>query len=392
MTDFQKGVVNLIKSALCSTKEDLPAGFDFSEAYALGKSHQILPLLYYGAVNSGIKLDSQMKALLENATMQNVLVNQKQMYLVKVVFAAFEKNEISYMPLKGTLLKGVYPKPEMRPMSDADILIKEEEYDKISSVLQGLGFKEKYESNHELVWKKSVLTLELHKSLIPTYHKDYYNYFGNGWKLAKERIDNFGYKMKYEDALIYNFTHMAKHYRAGGIGIRHIIDVYMCFPKESQLDYNYVKAELKNLKLWEFFCNVLDTVKVWFGEKESNEKTDFITDYIFSSGSYGTAERQNIGEALKSAKNIGSSEKVMSKRRISLVFPSYKAMCLRNPVLKKCPPLLPVMWVVRWFELLIFGRDTIKRQTRNLKKVTAENIDSFEDSLKFVGLEFNFEE
>lgn len=392
MTDFQKDFVGLISSALNGTAVEVSDSFDWDKALKYARKHQITPLVYYGIVNSKITVDSEIKAKFENATMQNIVLNQNQMYFLKVLFATFEKEGISYMPLKGTLLKKVYPKPEMRAMSDADILIKEDEYSKIRPVMQKLGYTEMYESDHELVWKKGVLTVELHKTIIPSYHKDYFNYFGNGWKLASEKIGEYGFKMKHEDELIYNFTHLAKHYRAGGIGIKHMTDVYVCFPKDKKLDYDYIEAELRSLKLWEFFSNVLDTVKVWFGTKEATEKTDFITDYIFASGAYGTSENQNIGEALKTAKNVGGSENVMKNRGLNLIFPSYKAMCKRNPIVKKCPLLLPVMWVVRWFEVLIFKRYKLDNEMKNLKNMTKENIDTFEKSLEYVGLNFNFEE
>lgn len=392
MTDFQKDFIGLINSALNGTVAEVSDDFDWNHAYNCAKSHQITPLLYYGITNSKLTIPAEIKSKFENATMQNIVLNQNQMYFLKVLFATFEKEDISYMPLKGTLLKKVYPKPEMRAMSDADILIKEDEYSKIRPVMEALGYTERYESDHELVWKKGVLTVELHKSIIPTYHKDYFNYFGNGWKLASEKIGKFGYKMKHEDELIYNFTHLAKHYRAGGIGIKHITDVYVCFPKDKKLDYDYIESELRALKLWDFFSNILDTVKVWFGTKEATEKTDFITDYIFSSGAYGTSENQNIGEALKTAQNVGGSKNVMKSRRLSLIFPPYKTMCKRNPIVKKYPLLLPVMWVVRWFEVLIFKRNKIDKVMKNLNEMTRENIDTFEKSLEYVGLTFNFEE
>lgn len=392
MTDFQKGVIALIKSALLGTKEVLPSDFDWQTAMAIGKKHQITPILYYGAINSKIALSGETKAFFENYTMQNIVVNQNQMYLLKVLFAAFEKEGISYMPLKGTVLKKVYPKPEMRTMSDADVLVKEDEYPKIKPVLQRLGYTEKCESDHEYIWKKGVLTLELHKSIMPTYYKDYYKYFGNGWKLANEKLDNYGYKMRPEDELIYNFTHLSKHYRGGGIGIKHVTDVFVCFPMDKSLDTAYIETELKNLHLWEFFTNISDTVKVWFEGKEPTEKTDYITDYIFSSGSYGTAETRNIGEAVTFSKIAGGAEKFHTYKKIHLVFPSYKDMCLRNPIVKKCPLLLPVMWVWRWFELAFFKRDRVKRRNNKLQQITVEKINSFEDSLKYVGLEYNFEE
>lgn len=39
---------------------------------------------------------------------------------------AFDAGGIDYMPLKGSILKDLYPRHEMRMMGDADILIRME--------------------------------------------------------------------------------------------------------------------------------------------------------------------------------------------------------------------------------------------------------------------------
>ena len=394
MTDFQKSVILLIKSALNNTNENIPENLIWKDVIETGNRHQIIPLLYYGAVNSKIQIAQEDKALLENAAFRYLFRDQNQQYQTDTVFKAFEKNEIDYMPLKGTVLKYYYPKTEMRPMSDADILIKPEQYDRIRTVMSGLGFEEKYESDHELVWKKKdIILFELHKRIIPSYNKDYYTYYGDGWRLAK-KDDNFGhrYHMSAEDELIYNFTHMAKHYRDGGIGIRHIIDIYVCQAKTVNSDEIYIKNELKKLKLWDFYVNVDKTIKVWFENDTPNEKTDFITDYIFTSGSYGTKERKILSAAVKDSKSTKNTSQVRHKKLFSLIFMPYKSMCVKYHFLSKYPFLLPVMWVVRWISAIFLKKDNVRQQIDNLNTISSENIDDYQQALNYVGLDFNFKE
>ena len=47
------------------------------------------------------------------------------------VMAHFEKEGIDYVPLKGWIIKNLYPKPDMRSMCDVDILIRDEDKKKI---------------------------------------------------------------------------------------------------------------------------------------------------------------------------------------------------------------------------------------------------------------------
>ena len=199
---------------------------------------------------------------------------------------AFEENGIDHMPLKGTLLKPLYPKSELRCMSDADILIKPEQYEAIRSIMLKLGYTEGLESDHEYIWKKeNFFTAELHKRLIPSYNKDYYEYYGDGWQLGKI-VNGYCYAMTDEDQLIYLFTHFAKHYRDSGIGIRHLIDLEIYLKKKPELDFAYIDRELQKLQLDVFYGNVLKTLKAWFEGGDEDEVTDFVTERIFGSGSY----------------------------------------------------------------------------------------------------------
>ncbi len=395
MVDFQRGIIALVKSAIDNTQAALTEDFSWKRAIAFGKAHQILPMLYCGCNNSRVEVPTEIASYLKMAFLKSAAVEQRQNYYIEKMFDSFRQNNIDFMPLKGTMLRKLYPEAGMRMMSDCDVLIKLPQYEKIREIMLEIGFEEKYESNHELVWEvPDHLTVELHKFVIPSYNEDYFRYFGDGWRLAKEKVDDSSqYQMTKEDALIYNFTHMAKHYRDGGIGIRHIVDIYVYMKNHQNLDFAYIDGELKKLKLFDFFYNVLHTIDVWFRGKQADEMSDCITDYIFSSGSYGTAKNKNLSSAAKEAKTVGSAKFIRLKRVINLLFLPYKYMCEKYPVVKKIPVLLPFMWVVRWVEIALKGKKYIATQTNaTLNGLNADNIETFGQSLHFVGLDFDFKE
>lgn len=392
MDSNKSSIIKLIYSALTGEKQQLPEDFSLSEAVAVAKKHGITVMLYYGALNCGVSQTEPLMQELFMYTCKNIAVSEQQMHSVAEIFAAFDKAEIDYMPLKGTLLKKMYPKTEMRSMGDADILVKTAQYEKIKPVMSRLGFSEILESDHELIWnKKGALHLELHKRLIPSYNKDYYAYFGDGWRLAKVK-NGTRYEMTDEDQMIYLFTHYAKHYRDAGIGIRHIVDLWVYRKNRPDLDEEYIKTELEALQLYDFYVNTVKTLSVWFEGGEPDSKTDFITHIIFNSGIYGTKEAHILSEAVKISKTQGSSDKVRAKKLQNLIFLPYPYMCEKYPFLKKVPFLLPVMWIVRIFTAILFKRDSIKRNQENLEKMTVQSIDSYQQSLNFVGLDFNFKE
>lgn len=388
MDSKQRGVIDIVYSALTGEKISLPEDFDFLKGVKIARRHKIEVMFYYGALNCGFGQDEPLMQELFTLVCGNIAANEQQIYSVKEIFSAFDEQEIDYLPLKGVLLKNIYPKPEMRSMGDADILIKTQQYNKIRPIMVKLGYKKVTESDHEFIWKKNNINIELHKMLIPSYNKDYYSYFGDGWSLAKLK-NGTSYSMTDEDQLIYLFTHFAKHYRDAGIGIKHMTDLWVYRKSKPALDEKYIKKELTALQLYSFYVNIINTLAVWFDGRENDEKTDFITDVIFNSGVYGTRDKHAISEAVKISK---STDKVKTRKFFKLIFPSFQVMRIKYPCLKKAPFLLPIMWIHRILMTILFKGDRIEAQARAIDQMSAENINNYQQSLSFVGLDFNFKE
>ena len=388
MDSKQRGVIDIVYSALTGEKISLPEDFDFLKGVKIARRHKIEVMFYYGALNCGFGQDEPLMQELFTLVCGNIAANEQQIYSVKEIFSAFDEQEIDYLPLKGVLLKNIYPKPEMRSMGDADILIKTQQYNKIRPIMVKLGYKKVTESDHEFIWKKNNINIELHIMLIPSYNKDYYSYFGDGWSLAKLK-NGTSYSMTDEDQLFYLFTHFAKHYRDAGIGIKHMTDLWVYRKSKPALDEKYIIKELTALQLYSFYFNIINTLAVWFDGRENDEKTDFITDVIFNSGVYGTRDKHAISEAVKISK---STDKDKPRKFFKLIFPSFQVMGIKYPCLKKAPFLLPIMWIHRILMTILFKGDRIEAQARAIDQMSAENINNYQQSLSFVGLDFNFKE
>lgn len=389
---LHQGILTLVRNAINGEKNTVSPEFDWTKAVKTAQKHQIINMVYYGALAAEVKEDAIMQYLFTTSCIF-LSKSEQQMFEIKRICEAFNQNGIEYMLLKGTKLKKLYPKSDMRVMGDADILIRPEQYDLIKPIVSGFGFTQKVESDHELTWQKSSLLLELHKRLIPSYNKDYYEYFGDGWKLAKPcREQQNVYEMSVADEFIYLFTHLSKHYRDGGIGVRHMTDLWVYLRANPDLDKEYLEKELKELKLWDFYKNVIDTLNVWFGDKAPSDKTDFITAIIFGSGAYGTHEAHLTATAVKYMKATGTAKGARRRRTLEILFPKRKNLVKRYPVLEKAPILLPVFWVVRSVSTLLFSSSKIKKQREETAFLTNERITNYQKALNYVGLDYNFKE
>ena len=392
LSSFETGIITLLNNALKGENQPLPADFDYSRVYKFGIKHQILPMLYYGGANlpEFIISDTENKMLF--ATMQLTALNENQLMEVDRVCKEFDKNGIEYLKLKGSIIKRLYPLREMRVMSDADILIREKQMDKIEALMIELGYKFECASDHELIWSGDILPLELHKRIVASYQKDFYAFFDNGWKLAKKKDeDSCEYVMSLEDELLYLFTHLAKHYRDAGIGIKHLTDIYLFLKSYPDLNMEYIHTSLDKMHLLEFYNNIKRTLDVWFNGAECDDISKFITAKIFDSGVYGTLVNSLKSDALKFSKGAGGAEGAKRKKRLYLIFLPYNRMCAIFPILHKAPILLPFMWIWRIIRTILFKRDSINKLDSEVEGYSKEAIDEYQVELNYVGLDYNFE-
>lgn len=387
MTTFQKDIVKIIKNGVLGSHEQITPDFDWRKGLSFCIRHGIAVIFYYGISNLSVKPPEYVMTKLEKVTHASIAQNVNQMYLIDKLKNVFNQNDIDYLFLKGSILKSMYPKSEMRIMGDSDILIKLEQYDKIESLMQGMGYEFIKESDYEIAWSKPGLFIEFHKRLIPNHDKDFYFYYGdNNWLNAQKLVNSNEYKYSDEDCYIYLFTHYTRHFRTGGIiSIRHILDFYIYLLAKPDMDMDYIKSEFKKLKLLEFYENTEKTLKVWFEGAASEEVTEIITDFIFDIGS---VEKLTSLEAIKQ-QEFNDKKISKGKRFLGTMFLPYKYMCDKYNILKKWPILLPIMWCVRFIDVLIFKRNRFGDFTKSINSLDKKQIEKQKNTLNAMGLEFN---
>lgn len=388
MNVTQQGIVALMKSAVLRQAQPLPEGFDIQEAMPLIRRHHIAALVYDGAERCGLSRLEPAMAKLFQAYCASLLVSEGQQREISRIFRAFEENGIDYLPLKGCNMKALYPKPEMRIMGDADILIRLDQYSRIEPVMESLGFTYHCGAEHELIWKTDALKLELHKCLIPSYNGDMYNYFGDGWRLAVPG-DGTRWEMTPEDTFVFLLAHFAKHYRDCGIGCRHVLDLWVYLRANPELDMDRVLEVLEKVSLREFYGNISRLLEVWFEGAETDARTEFLTEFIFASGSWGNMEQRVVSDSVQHMREMGMGTLGRVRYLLRLVFPTRESMRINFPVLQKAPWLLPVMWLVRPVKKLLFERESLKRHRSVMEAMSRETLDTRRQMLQYVGLKDN---
>lgn len=387
MNEIQQGLLVLIKSAVDKQPMALPEGFSMDAAEKQIYRHQIVGLAYEGAVLCGISQQDPVMVRLFQKYYQQILRNQKQTAALNKLFETFDANGIDYLPVKGLDMKALYPDPAMRTMGDADVLIRMEQYDRIKPLMLELGYTEGKPTGNELIWDCPALHLELHRQPMSSYHPDIQRYYGDGWKLAKP-LKNNRYTYTAEDMYIFLFVHFVKHYRRAGIGLRHVLDIWLYREQNPALDYAYVRRELETLRLNAFHENLLRLIDYWFKDGEADEVIAYISEFIHSSGSWGSHENQTRFMAVKK-KKLGEEQRSRFFWGLVLIFPGLSTMKTKFPFLKKAPWLLPVMWPVRWIRVLLFQHKDITCIQEDWKYSSGKEMNAYEEALHYVGLHYD---
>ena len=65
-------------------------------------------------------------------------------------------------------------------------------------------------------------------------------------------------------------------------------------------------------------------------------------------------------------------------------------MCQLYPCLKKFPFLLPLMWIVRWVNILLHKRNRLKTYVQEDNMLTDDSVEAYHEMLRTSGLDFNF--
>lgn len=387
MNEIQQGITALLKSAVTTEKAVLPPEFTPEKADALIRRQAVLPLCFQGMLNSGVPLNSPLMEQYRLRYLQNAIKAQKQLRAVNRLFQLFEENEIEYLPVKGCVLKNLYPQPDLRIMADADILIRPEQHKRLRPLMEDQGFRFEGENDHVFEWRSEELFVELHKSLVPPSDPEYFSYYGDIWTRARKGED-FRWELSPEDTFVFLLTHFARHYRSSGIGCQHVLDLWVYKRSVPDLDYSRIKRELRKLRLEEFYENTMCLLDVWFEGKTGDEITELMTAFIFSGGRWGSMEAELLLKEVRRSEKSGAVRGAGITSFLGALFPGRRDLTYNYPILLKYPYLLPVFWIVRWVHIGLTDPGKILRKWKTVRQISDERVTDHRRLLQAVGLEF----
>ncbi len=381
-TAVYNALIYIIACQLSGKKveKELLSHVELGQIYTAAKNHSLIAITATALEEVGI-FSSRASDFKNKSIRKNMLFDTERAEILKEL----EARGIKYLPLKGVILKDLYPAVGLRQMADNDILFDMEYRSVVRDIFLERGYEiEHYEQgNHDVYIKNPIYNFEMHVSLFSNGEmENFYEYYKDAFSIAKkDQSHNYSYSLSDEDFYVYLKAHEYKHYINSGTGIRSLSDVFVYLgAKESTMDSKYIRSECEKLGISEYekltkslafkILNPDIARKMVVADREggesplSEDENELLWGFT-DSATYGTREKFISNLVEKERKKHGiSTRKAKLVYILKIIFPNMKYYRKRFPKASKCKLLIPFLWILRGFVVVI------KRPIRTLKTIT----------------------
>lgn len=294
----------------------------------------------------------------------------------KKLFQYMDAEHIWYMPLKGAILKELYPRQEMRQMADNDILF-DAEYE---AAVKDYFVREGYEvisyakGNHDIYEKEPVYNFEMHTSLFGEAHNEVWaEYYKDIQSKLKKSDNHFQYSFTDEDFYIYFIVHAFKHFDGCGTGIRYFVDSYV-YQNAKNLNWSYIERELDKLGVLAFEKTFRSISMKIFGKGETvsqlnTEEYSMLCDSMFA-GTYGNLQS---GIDKKLHKIQGNEDRISKNTKVKYIigrlFPPMSYYKAYYPFIYKTRIFIPFFVIFRMVRGVLQKGKRLMWETRVVLKI-----------------------
>lgn len=354
--------------AFCLSKairnQDLTKGIDIEIDSLMeeAKAHDVKGLVY-----KVLKSQYDLKAYQKEVLLQSY-TQSRYFQLALQTLSKLQEAGIKVVLLKGSVLKSLYPMPDLRTMGDVDILVPKYQLQAVHQVLTELGYtKRKSHNEKHDVYDGQGFHLEVHWSLVNASRQggseDFEILLWN--QLQEVTINNHSFlTLGKEDFLVHLLVHAAGHMKSSGFGIRQLCDFTLWIEKHESLDWDSIKIRLEELKIETFSWYALAACQRLLDLNMEVPPVDDVAlesliKAIFESGVHGHREQdKQFGNYFA----YGKHKQQMWRIWLQCVFPSRRDLSRRYTYAHRYPWLLPVAWMHRIIHVIFHPMFTKKQK------------------------------
>lgn len=338
-------------------------GCDMELLYRAAERHQLTALTAYGLRRLGLENEA-FKVAAAKAKRKDLLFGTE----FKRLTGQLADAHIPYMPLKGMLLRELYPLPWLREMSDIDIWFDETAQERVRDLMLRAGYEIKHygKTNHDVYRKPPFYLVEMHRALFDSnVYPVPYRYFQSK-TYAVSGHSPYLHEMTADEMYVYLIAHAHIHYISAGTGLRTLVDLHVFLKRyENRLDFTTIHGELEALGMAEFEAEARALSQKLFAPQTLSEKERSVLDYYIFSGTHG-----NYTQFLQNRMDHGGVDgSVKSKLRYLGSRFAVPARDIRqHPFYSKHPRMVWLMQLSRPFRIFAHPKKTFHELKLMIKK------------------------
>lgn len=289
--------------------------------------------------------------------------------------AIFDSAALQYLPLKGAVIRKLYPEPWLRTSSDIDVLIPEAALEQSVELLKreaGYTAGERTCHDYSLMGQKA--HVELHYRLHDGEGTAQDALLDAVWDYARP-TEGSRWEMKPAYLIFYCLAHMGRHLRTQGIGIRPLTDLFL-LRRSAGASEDDVRSLCEAGGLLRFYETASSLSEVWYGGATHTPLTLALEQMALGGGVFGNHETAVYAQQ----RILGRGAEYYWRR----LFLPKEEMRRRYPVLSERPSLFPVYYLKRLSRAL--GKNRKIRYEVELTKTASKQSEDFASLLAQLGL------
>lgn len=339
---------------------------DIARLLQLGKNQSLIPIIYRGLKHN--RSSRKYYEFFLDDYNNSIFTMIQQDHSLKQVCALLDSAAIPYIPLKGAVLRDLYPEIWLRTSNDIDILVREEDLENaISCIEKGTDFVSKGRQYHDVSLLNSYVHLELHFSLKENM-ENMDKVLAEAWSYAHPAEEGSNlYEFTDEFQLLYLIAHMAYHMTHSGLGIRPFIDLWL-FQKHTAYDKDIFAEMLEKCSMKGFYEQCVKLSRAWLENVPADPDTELLSRYCLNGGVFDFGPMTGAVKLRNSSKFDYISRRLITTREI---------LQEEYPELKEKPGRLPYYQIKRWLRLL--DKDKRKKIKNEINRIQVKNQESKED-------------
>ncbi|MBQ9530762.1 MAG: nucleotidyltransferase family protein [Eubacterium sp.] len=379
--------LHLIKSALKDEQPiEKPDEVNWEYVLRIAERQNAANLCWFSIEKLNNKPDGELYTYWQDVYAKAASKCLQQMMEIDFLSEEFTKRGYDICFLKGSKIREYYPSPDMRTMTDIDLLVRAQDRKPIRELMKSLGYEEDLMDDGQVdAFKKlPVIYTEIHYDFSAENHV-YHEYFTIDWDKLVETQTPHVFEMTYEDLYFFNVGHYVKNMSKVGMGIRSIVDCFVLWNSASEKQKENILKKFENTELKAFNDNLLKIAGIWFCDADDDGTLDNVQHYLLETKTYGKTGENEAIMLIESKQNDKSKTSFIIRR----IFPKSEELFKRFNVKRKNVLLIPFLWLARIILLVFSGKEKkekVKKEYSAVKDISSQEIEYETIVRKEIGL------